>query len=155
MPDAPNVSGARPLSLPLASGERAPPSPARGEGYEEALVAALAKAEPAAVQAIADERFEDAMSALASLRLPIDAFFEHVTVNAHEGPGFGVALLAMVGAGVFSSVPEACDNTIRLADQTAVQGSIRGDHLRLAAREEHDVSVGAGPLLGTGRTLRS
>ena len=43
------------------------------------------------------------------------------TVNAHEGPGFGVALLAMVGAGVFASVPEACDNTIRLADQTSVQ----------------------------------
>jgi len=28
------------------------------------------------------------------------------TVNATEGPAFGVALLAMVGAGVFSSVPE-------------------------------------------------
>ena len=43
------------------------------------------------------------------------------TVNAHEGPGFGVALLAMVGAGEFATVPEACDNTIRLADHTHVQ----------------------------------
>ena len=53
-----------------------------------------------------------------------------VTVNAHEGPGFGVALLAMVGAGVFSSVPEACDNTIRLADQTAAQPSIQAQYDR-------------------------
>ena len=52
------------------------------------------------------------------------------TVNAHEGPGFGVALLAMVGAGVFSSVPEACDNTIRLADQTAVRPEVRSFHDR-------------------------
>ena len=53
-----------------------------------------------------------------------------VTVNAHEGPGFGVALLAMVGAGVFGTVAEACDNTIRLADQTAVQPSVQAMHDR-------------------------
>lgn len=52
------------------------------------------------------------------------------TVNAHEGPGFGVALLAMVGAGVFASVPEACDNTIRLADQTAVRPDVAAYHDR-------------------------
>ena len=48
---------------------------------EAALVAALAQAESAAAQAVADERFEDAMAALATLRAPIDAFFEQVTVN--------------------------------------------------------------------------
>jgi xylulokinase len=42
------------------------------------------------------------------------------TVNSTEGPAFGVALLAMVGAGVFASVPEACDATIRLVEQTTV-----------------------------------
>ena len=42
------------------------------------------------------------------------------TLNSTEGPAFGVALLAMVGAGAFASVPEACDATIRLAEQTAV-----------------------------------
>jgi xylulokinase len=42
------------------------------------------------------------------------------TLNSTEGPAFGVALLAMVGAGVFASVPEACDATIRLAERTAV-----------------------------------
>ncbi len=41
------------------------------------------------------------------------------TVNATEGPGFGVALLALVGTGTFASVPEACDATIRTVDQTA------------------------------------
>ena len=40
------------------------------------------------------------------------------TLNSTEGPAFGVALLAMVGAGVFASVPEACDATIRLAERT-------------------------------------
>ena len=49
-----------------------------------ALVDALAVAEPLAVAAIEGERFGDAMSALASLRAPIDAFFENVTVNADD-----------------------------------------------------------------------
>ena len=52
------------------------------------------------------------------------------TVNATEGPAFGVALLAMVGAGLFSSVPEACDATIRLVDQTAVEPSVKAFHDR-------------------------
>jgi xylulokinase len=39
------------------------------------------------------------------------------TLNSTEGPAFGVALLAMVGAGAFASVPEACDATIRVAEQ--------------------------------------
>jgi xylulokinase len=42
------------------------------------------------------------------------------TLNSTEGPAFGVALLAQVGTGGFSSVPEACDATIRLADRTPV-----------------------------------
>ncbi len=40
------------------------------------------------------------------------------TLNSTEGPAFGVALLAQVGTGGFSSVPEACDATIRLAEET-------------------------------------
>jgi xylulokinase len=42
------------------------------------------------------------------------------TLNSTEGPAFGVALLAMVGAGVFAGVPEACDATIRLAERTTL-----------------------------------
>ncbi len=48
---------------------------------EAALVAALDEAEPRAKAAVADERFADAMTALAALRGPIDDFFENVTVN--------------------------------------------------------------------------
>ena len=48
---------------------------------EAALLAALDAAEPAASAAVTDERFTDAMAALASLRAPIDAFFDGVMVN--------------------------------------------------------------------------
>ncbi|AJA09053.1 glycine-tRNA ligase [Sphingopyxis fribergensis] len=45
------------------------------------LLKALDAAEPAASAAVAEERFTDAMAALASLRAPIDAFFDGVMVN--------------------------------------------------------------------------
>jgi len=31
------------------------------------------------------------------------------TASSKEGPALGVAILALVGAGVYASVPEACD----------------------------------------------
>jgi xylulokinase len=43
---------------------------------------------------------------------------EVVTINAKEGPAFGVALLAAVGTGVFKSVEEACEKTIDEVDRT-------------------------------------
>ena len=54
------------------------------EPAEKALMDALAKSEPAAAQAIEAEDFSAAMAALASLRTPIDRFFDEVTVNADE-----------------------------------------------------------------------
>jgi glycyl-tRNA synthetase beta chain len=48
---------------------------------EKALIAALDKAEPKASAAVDKEDFTGAMAALASLRKPIDEFFDHVTVN--------------------------------------------------------------------------
>ena len=51
------------------------------EPAEKALIDALDAAGPQAEQAVEEERFADAMSALASLRNPIDDFFENVTVN--------------------------------------------------------------------------
>jgi glycyl-tRNA synthetase beta chain len=48
---------------------------------EKALIAALDKAERKATAAIDKEAFTAAMAALASLRKPIDDFFDHVTVN--------------------------------------------------------------------------
>lgn len=51
------------------------------EPAEAALIAALDTAEPRAASAVADEDFAGAMAALATLRAPIDAFFDDVTVN--------------------------------------------------------------------------
>jgi glycyl-tRNA synthetase beta chain len=48
---------------------------------EKALIAALDAAEPRASAALDAEEFTVAMAALASLRRPIDDFFDHVTVN--------------------------------------------------------------------------
>jgi glycyl-tRNA synthetase beta chain len=48
---------------------------------EAALIAALDSAEPHAVAAVEAEDFEGAMAALASLRAPVDSFFDKVIVN--------------------------------------------------------------------------
>jgi glycyl-tRNA synthetase beta chain len=53
---------------------------------EQALAAALDAAEPAAQAALAIEDHASAMSALAALRAPVDAFFERVTVNDPDAP---------------------------------------------------------------------
>jgi glycyl-tRNA synthetase beta chain len=65
-------------------------------GADAALLAALDTAEPAASTAVADERFTDAMAALASLRAPIDAFFDGVMVNDPDEPvrAYRLGLLA-------------------------------------------------------------
>ncbi|WP_395394816.1 glycine--tRNA ligase subunit beta [Novosphingobium sp. BL-8A] len=55
--------------------------PYAAEPAEQSLIDALTAAEPQAARAVEAEDFASAMSALASLRAPIDAFFEHVTVN--------------------------------------------------------------------------
>ncbi|MBK5107152.1 MAG: xylulokinase [Anaerolineales bacterium] len=44
---------------------------------------------------------------------------ELVTVNTTEGAAFGAALLAGVGAGLYSSVPEACQQMIALTGSTS------------------------------------
>jgi glycyl-tRNA synthetase beta chain len=51
------------------------------EADEAGLAKALDAAEPKAGAAVEKEDFTAAMAALASLRSPIDAFFDHVTVN--------------------------------------------------------------------------
>ena len=48
---------------------------------EKSLVSALDAAEPKASVAVESEDFIGAMAALATLRKPIDDFFDHVTVN--------------------------------------------------------------------------
>jgi glycyl-tRNA synthetase beta chain len=60
--------------------ERGATNPAPDAG-EQALIDALADAGPKAEQAVEGEDFTGAMAALATLRAPIDAFFDTVTVN--------------------------------------------------------------------------
>jgi glycyl-tRNA synthetase beta chain len=51
---------------------------------EKALAKAVDEVERAAAAAIAREDFEAAMTEMAKLRAPVDAFFDFVTVNTQE-----------------------------------------------------------------------
>ncbi len=42
-----------------------------------------------------------------------------VTINAEEGPAYGVALLAAAGTGAYKDVVEACTAAIRVTSSTA------------------------------------
>ena len=72
------------------------------EAAEADLVNALDLAEPRAASAVAGQDFEGAMAALATLRAPIDAFFETVIVNDSDPikRSARLALLARVRAAV-------------------------------------------------------
>jgi glycyl-tRNA synthetase beta chain len=65
----------------FAPGEGAQALSYTPEPAEKALIDALDAAAPRAAEAVEAERFADAMAALATLRAPIDRFFEEVTVN--------------------------------------------------------------------------
>ncbi|MCW3836063.1 glycine--tRNA ligase subunit beta [Sphingomonas canadensis] len=75
--------------LPAARGDYTP------EPAEDALIHALAVAEPMAAASVAAEDFAGAMAALAALREPIDSFFETVTVNDPD-PAKRAARLALL-----------------------------------------------------------
>ncbi|MEO6154022.1 MAG: glycine--tRNA ligase subunit beta [Croceibacterium sp.] len=72
------------------------------EPAEQVLIEALDAAEPRAAAAVREEDFAGAMAALASLRAPIDRFFEQVTVNDSESAkrSARLALLARFRAAV-------------------------------------------------------
>ena len=92
--------GAKPLSYT--------PEPA-----EKDLIDALDASEPKAEAAIAAEDFASAMSALASLRAPIDAFFDNVTVNDPD-PARRQARLALLA--------RFRDAVHRVADFSRIEG---------------------------------
>ena len=95
LPQAPSPD-TDPLPSPLPGGEREKISLSyTQEPAETALATALDSAEPAAAAAIAREDFEAAMAALATLRAPIDAFFESVIVNDPD-PDKRTARLALL-----------------------------------------------------------
>ena len=54
------------------------------EPQEKALAEAIGKAEKEVAAALKKEDFAAAMSAIARLRAPVDAFFDKVTVNADD-----------------------------------------------------------------------
>lgn len=56
------------------------------------------------------------------------------TLQAEEGPAYGVALLAGVGIGVWNSVPEACAATLQLADTTDPDPDAQAVYERLYPR---------------------
>jgi xylulokinase len=54
-------------------------------------------------------------------QIQADAFgYKASTINAEQGPAYGVALLAAVGDGAFKNVEEACAATIRVVEETPV-----------------------------------
>jgi len=94
------------VGVPTSRAQDTPtqPSPGRGRAFvlsytpepaEKALIDALDAAEPKAAAAIEAEDFEGAMAALASLRAPIDRFFDEVTVN-DENPDKRAARLDLL-----------------------------------------------------------
>ena len=80
---------------------------------EQALIDALDAAAPQAAAAVEAERFADAMAALATLRAPIDRFFEDVTVNDPE-PAKRAARLALLA--------RFRDAVHRVADFSRIEG---------------------------------
>ncbi|MCA8984149.1 MAG: xylulokinase [Planctomycetaceae bacterium] len=54
-----------------------------------------------------------------------------VTINAEEGPAYGVALLAAAGTGAYKNVVEACQKTIRVVTETSPNKSAQKIYNRL------------------------
>lgn len=101
-------------AMSIRSARIAPVDPKALKAPEEkALFAALEEAEKKAGKAVADEDFEGAMSALAKLRKPLDAFFEKVTVNADD---------AKLRANRLSLLARLTDATTKVADFSKLEG---------------------------------
>ncbi|WOK36465.1 glycine--tRNA ligase subunit beta [Sphingomonas sp. C3-2] len=83
------------------------------QAEEAALLAALDAAEPKGAAAVAAEDFEGAMAALASLRAPIDAFFDKVTVNDADPEKRAARLTALA---------RVRDAVHRVADFSKIEG---------------------------------
>jgi glycyl-tRNA synthetase beta chain len=75
-----NILKAEEKKGPLPTGE--PTAMASAPGEETALIAALSQVEKALAETLPREDFAAAMTALATLRAPVDAFFDKVLVNS-------------------------------------------------------------------------
>ena len=56
---------------------------------------------------------------------------ELVTTNAQEGPAFGAALLAGVASGVYTSVQQACETTVRVVERTEPRPEVEGVYAQM------------------------
>lgn len=83
------------------------------EAEEQALIDSLDSAEPKASAAVEKEDFTSAMAALASLRAPIDSFFDKVTVNADD---------AAIRARRLNLLAHFRDAVDRVADFSKIEG---------------------------------
>lgn len=129
--------------LPYLSGERTPHADPHARGSFVGLT--LAHGRGHMVRSILEGvtySLRDSLEIIRDLKVPVrqirasgggsksplwrqiqaDVFGEQVvTINSEEGPGYGVALLAAVGAGAYKSIEEACAATIRVVSETAPQ----------------------------------
>ncbi len=83
------------------------------KGEEKALNSAIIVASGQAAKAVEAEDFEAAMAAIAKLRAPVDAFFEHVTVNDKD-QSFRANRLNLLG--------RIRTATLAVADFTKIEG---------------------------------
>ena len=121
--------------LPYLSGERTPHADPHARACFVGLT--LAHGRPEMVRAIMEGvtyNLHESLQIIRGLGVPVDEIrvsgggarsklwrqiqagvFNHpvVTTKAEEGPGYGVALLAAVGAGSFTNIQEACTATIK------------------------------------------
>ncbi len=128
--------------LPYLSGERTPHADPDARGCFIGLT--LAHTRGHLVRAILEGvtyALRDSLEIIRQLRVPVseirvsgggsrsnlwrqiqaDVFSQDVrTIGAEEGPAYGVALLAAVGAGEYRDINEACAATIQVESKTAV-----------------------------------
>jgi xylulokinase len=140
------------IFLPYLMGERTPHLDANARGVWFGLTAAHTRAHltRSVMEGVAYS-LRDCLEILVELGLPVDEIRasggggrsplwrqiqadvfgrEVVTVNAAEGPAYGAALLAGVGAGVWKSVVEACDACVAPTSRVTPRAEARAAHDR-------------------------
>ena len=128
------------IFLPYLTGERTPHGDANAKGVFFGIT--LRHGKPHMIRAVLEGvtyGMRDSFEIFREIGLPIEQVYatgggarselwrqiqadvyntELVTINIAEGPAFGAAILAGVGAGVYSSIEEATDELIRITSRT-------------------------------------
>lgn len=126
--------------LPYLAGERTPHADPKARGCFVGLTLSHTRGHLArSVMEGATYALRDSLAIIRELRVPVneirasgggsksplwrqmqaDVFGQDVvTINAEQGPAYGVALLAAVGAGAYKHIEEACAATIRVVSRT-------------------------------------